>query len=165
MQIQFVPVKTPEDIQALAALADEVWHEYFTSILSLEQIDYMVKNFQSASAISEQIGDQGYRYFFLRSGEKNLGYTGIKAENGKLFLSKIYLLRCYRGQGYASQTFQFLEKICRQEGLTAIWLTVNRHNDATIAIYRQKGFQSLRTQVADIGNGFVMDDYIMEKTL
>ena len=39
MQIQFVPVKTPEDIQALAALADEVWHEYFTSILSLEQID------------------------------------------------------------------------------------------------------------------------------
>jgi ribosomal protein S18 acetylase RimI-like enzyme len=46
-----------------------------------------------------------------------------------------------------------------------IWLTVNRYNDATIAVYEKKGFRTVRTQVADIGNGFVMDDYIMEKEI
>ncbi|KAH0786232.1 GNAT family N-acetyltransferase [Histomonas meleagridis] len=158
-------VKTTEEINELAKLADTVWHEYFPCILSSEQIDYMVEKFQSVPALTDQLNNQGYRYFFLELDGTKIGYTGIKSEDGKLFLSKIYILKPYRGHGYASNTLQFLDDLCKKEGLKSIWLTVNKNNEPTIAVYKKKGFQTIRTQVADIGNGFVMDDYIMEKTV
>jgi RimJ/RimL family protein N-acetyltransferase len=55
--------------------------------------------------------------------------------------------------------------LCKEKGYHKIWLTVNRFNENTIKVYEKKGFIKTRTQVADIGNGFVMDDYIMEKTI
>ena len=82
-----------------------------------------------------------------------------------MFLSKIYLQQKYRGNGYAAQAIQYLEKICCLEQLHTIWLTVNKGNADSIAAYKHMGFAIARTQVADIGQGFVMDDYIMEKSL
>jgi ribosomal protein S18 acetylase RimI-like enzyme len=58
--------------------------------------------------------------------------------------------------------FEQLKEISRQRNLTSIWLTVNRYNENTIAVYKKKGFETIRTQVADIGEGYVMDDYVME---
>ena len=165
MEPLFIPVKTGEDIAALAAIANEVWHQHFASILSPEQIDYMVERFQSVPAVTGQLANEGYEYYFIRVGEKNIGYAGIKPEAGKLFLSKLYILYPYRGNGFASRAFEFMEGICRERRLRSIWLTVNRYNTDTIAVYQKKGFKTIRTQVADIGNGFVMDDYIMEKTV
>jgi Acetyltransferases len=162
MEITFLPVKTEEQINHLAQIADEVWHEHFIQILTVNQIDYMVDKFQSVHAMTEQM-QQGYQYFFLRLEDQNIGYTGIKIDEDKLFLSKLYILKKFRGQGYASKAFTFLEEFCKERGLHAIWLTVNRFNENTIQVYRKKGFETIRTQVADIGNGFVMDDYIMEK--
>ena len=59
----------------------------------------------------------------------------------------------------------FLKDICRERGISAIWLTCNKHNNNTLAIYDHLGFKIIDTQVADIGNGFVMDDYILELTV
>jgi len=52
---KFLPIQTPEQIQILANLASEIWHEYFPCILPSEQIDYMINKFQSFSALTEQI--------------------------------------------------------------------------------------------------------------
>ncbi|MDD5952133.1 MAG: GNAT family N-acetyltransferase [Oscillospiraceae bacterium] len=163
MQITFLPVTQPEQIDTLAALAKEIWQEHFTPILKPGQVDYMVEKFQSVPAMTEQIQHGGYRYFLLQKGTVPIGYTGVKSENGKLFLSKLYLQKQHRGKGYASKAFAFLESLCQKEGLSAIWLTVNRYNTDTIAIYKKKGFSVIRTQVTDIGGGYVMDDYVMEK--
>lgn len=92
-----------------------------------------------------------------------MGYTGIHPEDGKLFLSKLYLRKECRGLGLASQAFAFLEDYCRAHGLSAIWLTVNRHNDHSVQVYEHKGFVTVREQAADIGHGYVMDDFVMEK--
>jgi ribosomal protein S18 acetylase RimI-like enzyme len=89
----------------------------------------------------------------------------IKEESGKLFLSKFYILEQFRGKGYASAAFDFMEQFARQNSLSAIWLTVNKDNDHSISVYRHRGFEIVRVQVADIGGGYVMDDYIMEKTI
>ena len=61
MRITFEAVRTPEQSEALAAIADEVWHEHFASILSPEQIDYMVERFQSVPALTDQLQNQGDR--------------------------------------------------------------------------------------------------------
>ena len=154
-----------EDIKQLAAIASEVWHEYFPCILSEGQIDYMVEKFQSEHALRDQVENQGYEYYFLVDSGTVIGYTGIKPELGKLFLSKLYILKQYRKQGFASEAFAFLRQYCAERGLKSIWLTVNRHNADTIAVYKKKGFSVVREQEADIGGGYVMDDYVMELTL
>ncbi|GAA4832200.1 hypothetical protein GCM10023310_06840 [Paenibacillus vulneris] len=165
MEPVFTQVKTEEEVTDLARLAAEIWNEYFITIISREQIDYMVQKFQSYPALTDQLKHQGYEYYFMKLNGSNIGYMGVKQEEGKLFLSKLYILKEHRGTGFASRAMEFLVELCRKRGLSAIWLTVNRYNDATIAVYEKKGFKKLRTQVADIGNGFVMDDYIMEKEI
>ena len=161
-KIKLVEVKTEQQIEAAAALADEIWHEWFPSILSAEQIDYMVEKFQSVRAMTEQINN-GYTYYILRRGDNRIGYTAIRTDNdGRLFLSKIYIKKEYRGNGYASEVFAFLKEYCREHKLNAIWLTVNKHNDSSIAVYKKSGFRIVGEDVTDIGNGYVMDDYFFQ---
>lgn len=165
--LSFVPVTSEEQIEEVAALATIIWHEHFISIITLEQIDYMVEKFQSKPAMTNQMQHLGYQYYMMMLKGNMIGYCGVKeeAENKSLLLSKLYIHKDYRGHGYASAAFQFLVDLCKKKGYEKIWLTVNRDNDNTIKVYEKKGFITVRTQVADIGNGFVMDDYIMEKTI
>ena len=165
MSVEFAPVKTAEQIQELAELAYEIWHEYFPCLLTEEQIVYMVERYQSVRAISEQIEKQGYEYFVLFDNEEMLGYLGMQPQEGSLFLSKIYLRAPHRGKGYASQAFAFIEQICHDRVLDAIWLTVNKGNEQAIHAYEAKGFRVVREQKVDIGNDFFMDDYVMQKDI
>lgn len=167
MAVQFIPVITDEQITSLAFIADTVWHEWFQSILSLEQIDYMVDKFQSFKAIKEQTDKDGYEYYLLNVNGTNVGYIGIHVEpdTKKLFLSKIYILKSFRGKHYASEAFEFLEGMCQGLNLNTIYLTVNKYNENSINVYNKRGFKNVKSQVTDIGNGFVMDDYVMEKII
>lgn len=165
MPAQFVSVESDDQIEELATLADAIWHEYWPDIISLEQTDYMVERFQSASAIKDQLKNHAYEYFFIQDHGDNVGFIGLQPSEEKLFLSKLYLLKAFRGQGYSSAAFEFLESICKRRGLDAIWLTVNKHNRSAIDVYKVKGFETVREQTVDIGAGFQMDDYVMEKVL
>ena len=156
---------TDEQIQAIASLAEIIWNEHFTPIIGKEQVDYMVEKFQSYPALKEQIAE-GYEYYQLFDNGKFCGYTGIHAgEDNRLFLSKLYIKKEARGRHLATKAFSFLKELCRDRGYTAIWLTCNKYNDNTLAVYRHLGFETIDTQEADIGRGFIMDDYIMEYRL
>lgn len=162
MKIQFIPVETETQIAQLAAMADKVWHEYFPCILEKAQIDYMVEKFQSARALTIQIQQEKYEYFFLELNGIYIGYMGVHGEKERLFLSKLYILKPYRGNGYASQAIEFLKGLAQAYGLSKIYLTVNRHNAHSIEVYKRHGFVIIKEEAADIGEGYVMDDYIME---
>ena len=164
---EFIRVESETEVKQLAAIANEVWHQHFASILSPEQIDYMVEHFQSEPAMKRQMEEEGYEYYFIRANDQpggavNVGYVGVKVDNDRLFLSKLYILQRYRGNRYASGAFEFMRRMCKVRGLRAVWLTVNRYNYDTIAVYKKKGFVVTEEKVTDIGNGFVMDDYFME---
>lgn len=161
--LNFVDAVTDTQIEAAAALADEIWHEFFPSVLSAEQIDYMVEKFQSANAMKEQIKTEGYRYFLLLNKGTKVGYTAIRHDgDGRLFLSKLYVKKECRGKGFATEVFEFLKKYCRENKLTAIWLTVNKHNETAVSVYKKRGFREIGEGVTDIGNGFVMDDFYFQ---
>jgi len=160
-----IPVKTKEDIALLASKADIIWYEYFKSILSLEQIDYMVEKFQSVGAITDQIENKGYEYYFISDGNVVCGYTAVKKEEEKLFISKIYLLKEFRKKGLSSFAFEFIREYAAKNGLKALYLTVNKQNENSINVYKHWGFEIVRAEKTDIGNGFYMDDYVMEKKM
>ena len=159
MDINMIKADTDEQLLSVSRLADEIWHEYFPCILTAGQIDYMVEKFQSFPAMKAQV-EKGYSYYIISKNGEYLGYTGICPEEDGLFLSKLYLKKEFRGKGYARQAFEFLKKLCAEKGYKYIRLTVNKHNADTIAVYKKLGFELLRSEVTDIGNGYVMDDYV-----
>lgn len=159
-QTRLVPAVTDSEIHDIAVLAEEIWHEHFTDIIGEEQVNYMVDKFQSYPALKEQI-QNGYEYYQIHSGSTMAGYTGVHEDDGALFLSKLYIKKDCRGQHLASEAFRYLTALCRERGLSRIWLTCNKHNANTLAVYSHLGFSITDEQVADIGNGFVMDDYIL----
>ena len=159
--VRFDLVTDDEQINELSKMAMEIWHEYFPSIISVEQIDYMVDMFLSQKSIKEEIKD-GYEFYFENNGEKNVGFMVVRPEKERLFISKLYVHKNYRGKGYGAPMFDNAIKIAEKNGLDTMYLTVNKENTPSINIYKHKGFKVIDSVKNDIGNGFYMDDYIFE---
>ena len=164
-KIHLIRVKKQRDILAVSGLAHTIWREHYASILSSGQIEYMLERFQSPSAIEKAIAE-GYEYFLARRFGVDAGYVAIRVNEprGKLFLSKFYLLKDYRGKGYATDLIAQLEETGKRLRLSCIWLTVNKNNPSLLP-YQKMGFSTVREQITEIGGGYVMDDYVMEKPL
>ena len=92
-------IESGSDIMEVNRLAGLIWHEAYRGIVSREQIAYMIERFQSVRAITEQLALEGYRYFLMEDEGRAVGYCGVQPRDGRLFLSKVYLLHEARGQG------------------------------------------------------------------
>ena len=160
-----LPVTDPTSLQAIAGLAKKIWTEHYLPILGQQQIDYMLERFQSVHAMQCQITEEGYEYYLIRLDGQNAGYIGVKPDEKGLFLSKLYVDKAFRRRGIAARVLNVLTGRCLTESRPVIWLTVNKYNEGSIAAYRALGFSIVRDEVTDIGNGYVMDDYIMEKNV
>lgn len=164
VQAVFVPVTEERGIRQAAVLAEEIWQEHYADILTPEQVRYMVDRFQSSQAIQAHLRE-GVQYRLIETEGLPQGYMAYQLQEGKLFLSKLYLRKGARGQGLARQAVAYLEERCREAGTHVIWLTVNKRNSGSIAAYTALGFRTVDAVVTDIGGGYVMDDYIMEKAV
>ncbi|GAA3555320.1 GNAT family N-acetyltransferase [Snuella lapsa] len=162
--VTIVIANTFKEYQKIADLADLVWREHYTAIIGRDQVDYMLKSFQSATAIAQQVRD-GYAYYFLNYNNKAVGYLAVKEEIDALFLSKVYVLSSYRGKKIGKAALQFVEEKAKHRQLKTIRLTVNKCNLEAIKAYKKLGFINKGPLVKDIGQGFIMDDYLMEKPI
>jgi GNAT superfamily N-acetyltransferase len=80
-------------------------------------------------------------------------------------LDKIYLHPRHRGKGFGSALLAHVEAAARDRGVRTLYLQVNKGNSRSIAVYRRNGFDVTDTVRVDIGAGFYMDDYVMEKAV
>jgi len=154
-------IASERDAADIAALAREVWTEHYAPLIGVQQVGYMLEKFQSEPAIAAAIAETTACHIAFDK-ETSVGYLALKPENDYLFLSKLYIRRDHRGMGIARGFFDIAAQTARQMSLPAIRLTVNKGNADSIAIYRHTGFAIVMDVVADIGNGYVMDDYVME---
>ncbi len=159
--VKFIKVEN-DDILELSDLAFDIWHEYWISLLSLVQIDYMVEKFQSENAIRNQIKTEHYTYFFINAEEENIGYFGLSLKQDYLFLSKLYIKENFRHSGFGTQAFKFIKDFALSNNYEKIILTVNKKNRNAIDAYLKWGFEIIDSVETEIGEGFIMDDYIME---
>ena len=161
----FKEVLQLSDIEGLVEVAQEIWTEHYTPIIGTEQVAYMLRTYHSAEIVRQQIVNENYDYFLLREDDDVIGYVGVQRREQELFLSKIYLLASARGQGYGKRMMDFVIEHARKHGYGRITLTVNRNNTDTIAAYYKLGFIKTGEQCADIGKGYVMDDFLMARSL
>ena len=149
------------DVRRLAKVARIVWREANVAFCTPEQVEYMIERYQSFEAISGQLM-HGYRYFLIEEGDVIMGYFGVQPQGERLFLSKFYILKEYRGRKLFSLGLQYMIELCKESGLESIYLTVNRNNTHAYEVYLTKGFKVIAEEDNPIGEGFEMNDYIME---
>lgn len=161
----FTPVTEDRDIEAVATLAGEIWHQHFTPLIGIEQVSYMLDRFQSFEAVKKQIENSEYHYFLIEDEGDAVGYFAYVVEESFLFLSKLYLTKGARGKGLAKKVFAFLEEEAAHNQVPAIQLNVFKGNSHVIEIYEAMGFETIDAPQIDIGQGFILDDYVMRKRL
>lgn len=162
--IKIIAAANKQQFNDIAALANIIWREHYTPIIGIEQVDYMIDNFQSAGAMYVQF-IEGYEYFMIYNQIKLIGYISVKKQKDSLFLSKIYLAKDFRGQGLGKQAMDFVSKRAIDLKCKSVSLGVNRFNANSIEAYKSMGFKIVGEMITDIGKGFVMDDYKMKKFL
>lgn len=160
----FCKVQTTEQIICVSKLAKRIWKEHFTSLIGSEQVAYMLSLFLSEEAIEKAIHQEHYEFYMIVETEP-IGFISIKAEDDSLFLSKLYVEKAKRGQGYARKAMNFIEQIAKEKQMKSVWLTCNKYNETSLAIYNKMGFTIFDSVVNDIGNGYVMDDFYLKKLL
>ena len=159
-------VLTSKEIQSVADLAHKIWNQHYVPIIGQEQVDYMLDKFQDAEAIAQQIKN-GYEYFIIYHEKCPSGYLALVPDTHekKMKISKIYVDSQFRGLSLGSQLLDFAIEVSRKRKFNCVWLTVNKNNSKSIAWYQKRGFSIKEKIEIDIGNGFIMDDYLMERPL
>ncbi len=152
------------DIPLIRELAFKVWPQTYADILSIEQIDYMLEMMYSESSLQKQMSD-GCQFIIINDDAAPLGFASYQEVEPSLFkLHKIYVLRSQQGKGAGRFLINHIISNLQQRGNTSLQLQVNRNNSAII-FYKKLGFTVLKEADFDIGNGYFMRDYVMEKKL
>ena len=156
-----------EHLSAISELAGVIWRACYPGIITNEQIDYMLARMYSPDVLRDEIRSQGIRYDRLQVDGKPAGSAayGPTSEPGVMKLHKLYLLPEMHGRGLGSRLLQHVEREVRAGAGRRLILSVNKRNTKAIAAYRRNGFVIAESVVTDIGNDFVMDDYVMAKEL
>jgi ribosomal protein S18 acetylase RimI-like enzyme len=82
-----------------------------------------------------------------------------------LKLDKLYVRPERQRRGYGAALIEHTCERAARHGYRTVVLAVNKHNTSAIAAYGKCGFRIRESIVKEIGSGFVMDDYVMERLL
>lgn len=160
-------ITDPADLRIIREIADRVWPETFAAILSPEQIAYMMEMMYAPEVLGAELA-RGYIFEVLYVDGFPAGYavhSRYEARPDTAKLHKIYLLADYQGRGLGSQLLAHVIRRAAEAGYRFLRLNVNKENVKAQKAYLRNGFTVVETVKIDIGNGFYMDDYVMEKAL
>jgi ribosomal protein S18 acetylase RimI-like enzyme len=157
---------TINDIPILQDSAHRIWHAHYPGIITVEQIDYMLAEGYSSDRIAAEMTKQGVTWLKILDDKQMIGFAAFGPYGEQTVkLHKLYLDVACHGRGIGSAALAEIEQRATADGATAIILNVNKYNYKAIASYQRNGFMVADAVVNEIGNGFVMDDYVMRKEL
>lgn len=154
------------DLEKLRNISREIWYSHYSSILSHEQIEYMLTKMYGTGVIENEIYNQGIFYDKVLHNCELVGYLSYGSETIDYILSYLKLHKCYllpslHSFGYGQIMLSHVYQKAKEMNFKQIILNVNKRNEKGIKAYSRFGFRIIDSQVKDFGNGFVMDDYIM----
>lgn len=153
-----------DELKLVRKVADIVWPVTFKEILSPEQIAYMMEMMYAQSVMEKEF-DEGIKFYGVFDGINAVGYLIWGHYDGSpqtAKLHKCYLMPAYQGKGIGSMMLQTAKAFAHEAGYKHLRLNVNRHNEKAIKAYVRNGFKTIETVDNPIGNGFFMNDYVME---
>ncbi len=163
MPIVFEAATEKAQLEIIQQLAHTIWKQVYTEIVSMEQLDYMLELIYSISALEKQILE-GQVFVLIIEGSQAIGYLSYQKYPEKTKLHKLYLLPSVQGKGYGVAMLDYVVEKVRSFKQESLYLNVNKYNKAK-RFYERYGFEVVADEVIDIGQGYVMDDFVMEYQL
>ena len=164
-------VASKSDLSIIRDLAFKIWPSTYVDILSIEQLNYMLDKFYSISALENQLLDRNHVFLIASQGNNHLGFAAYElccsSENKglkKAKLHKLYVLPDLQSKGIGKLLLFEVEKRVINSNCDFVFLNVNRNNKAQ-EFYKKYNYLVIKEENIPIGNGYLMEDYVMEKKL
>ena len=158
-------VASTEDITIIQQLAYAIWTEVYSTIISAEQIEYMLDTRYNIQSLKKQMKD-GQQFFIAKDGTENVGYAAVAPTNNpeRFKLEKLYVVPDIHKKGIGKMLLEAVEHFTKEHKGKVIELQVNRQNNA-VRFYQKMQFEIEKEVDVSIGEGYYMNDYIMIKSL
>jgi ribosomal protein S18 acetylase RimI-like enzyme len=158
---------TERELPTVADLARVIWRRHYPGIITPEQIEYMLARGYALDALRRFISEEGAGLDLARVDDRWAGFAAYCRSDhpDEIKLDKLYVLQDFQGRGVGRRLIEAAEAAAAAQHRATIILNVNKNNARAIHAYQRSGFAVREAVVIDIGGGFVMDDYIMEKRL
>jgi diamine N-acetyltransferase len=162
-----VTVASRNQLPIIKDLAYQIWPSAYGEILSVAQLNFMLDKFYNINALEDQMLVANQVFLLIEENQRFLGFCAYElnyenTQNTKLH--KLYVLPETQGKGVGKLLLKEVEKIAQQNNNKKILLNVNRYNKA-LEFYKHQGYKNIETINIEIGNGYLMEDYIMQKSL
>lgn len=158
---------TDSGFQEIQYIASEVWPIAYSAILSRAQLDYMMDMMYSSTALYRQVHELKHHFIVAKIKEEVIGFASyeVQYEGGSATkIHKLYILTNQQGNGIGKLLVDYIAQESIKMGQVSLILNVNRNNTA-LGFYEKLGFQIQSTVDIAIGNGYLMEDYVMTKKL
>ena len=165
IEIEKVAAKDGAKFEVVRTIAEETWPIAYGEILSTAQLEYMFDMMYSTTSLLEQAAKKNSQFLLAKEGNDYLGFASYEIDihqTNKTKIHKIYILPETQGKGIGKKLIDYIAVEAQKQKNIAIVLNVNKYNKA-LYFYLKLGFSNVKEEVIDIGNGYVMDDYVMEK--
>jgi ribosomal protein S18 acetylase RimI-like enzyme len=161
-----ITIITKSQLPIVAKLAHEIWPSAYGEILTKEQLTYMLDKFYSLEALSQQLEEKNHVFLLAEENGKFIGFASyeLNIENHKTKIHKIYVLPETQGKGFGLQLINEIEKRAKSFKNDVLFLNVNRFNKAQ-HFYKKLGFEIAFEEDIEIGNDYLMEDFVMEKKI
>lgn len=155
------------ELPVIQRLAHEIWHRCYPGIISVKQIEYMLSIWYQPSAMAREMEVRDAWFALIEA--ETLGPVGYlsfeRYPDDVAFINKLYIHPDMQGRGVGAAALDWIAQRALEMCCPRLRLRVNRANALAIRAYQRAGFVFMEDVCSDIGSGFVMDDYLMEKKL
>ena len=161
-----ISVASESQLGIIQNLAKVIWPDAYGAILSEAQLDYMMEMMYSNDSLRSQLLSNNV-FLLAEIENKIVGFASYELNyqnSSSTKIHKLYVLPEIQGKGVGKGFMQYIQNIALKQANSALILNVNKYNKAK-DFYLQNGFEIAESVVVQIGNGYVMDDFIMRKTI
>ena len=162
-----ITIQPTSNYKAIQDIAGKTWPVTYGAILSSEQIQYMFSMMYDLEALKNQAETKNHHFIIAEEEGNFLGFASYEFDyhnEPKAKIHKIYILPETQGSGIGKKLIHYIAEKAKASQQQFLSLNVNRFNDA-LHFYAKIGFEKVGEEDINIGNGYVMEDYIMEKKL
>ncbi|MBX2933971.1 MAG: GNAT family N-acetyltransferase [Ferruginibacter sp.] len=153
------------DIPLIRRLTLSIWPQTYSNIISRQQIEYMLDMMYSPASLQKQMEEEGCTFILVYDDKEAVGFASYnEIKPGTWKLNKIYILPSQQGKGTGRFIINYIVTQVKNKGGSYLQLQVNRYNKAAL-FYEKLGFKIIETADFDIGNGYFMNDYVMQLSL
>jgi diamine N-acetyltransferase len=155
-----------DDLEIIRDLACKIWPMAYQEILGKAQLNYMLEKIYSLSSLLYQFNDLKHQFIMVVEDDTPIGFASFSAhKDPKVYhLHKIYVLPEEQGKNIGKQVLEHVISEIKTSGANSLQLNVNRFNKA-LHFYEKQGFKIIYEEDIDIGEGYFMNDYVMEKKI